>query len=142
MASPAVALPNGLPDPPHSVDADMADAAQQQPSSASSTTSTSAPSSSSTKRKREESDQPNGFGDSVHQKPSTNGTTKNEAIANGTTPSKPTESEKDTIRNYLVVLERYVLCYPPLSHLPLALVASFSTVPAHLVVMILDTYAR
>lgn len=102
MASPAVAMPNGLPDPAHSVDVDMADAAQ--PPSASSASTASA--SSSTKRKREETEQPNGVSDSLDKKPVTNGNTNGVANTNGTAASKPTESEQDTIRNYLVALER------------------------------------
>jgi hypothetical protein len=77
MASPAVAVPNGIPEPSHH-DVDMADTPAHP---------------TTMKRKRELSI--NGVAASQHS-----------ATTNGI--SHPTEDEKSAIRDYLMVLQRYV----------------------------------
>lgn len=82
MASPAVALPNGVPEPAHSRDIDMTDAQPISP----------------IKRKRE---------------PSINGTALDDAKPQPTTngDAHPSKTSEAAIRQFLLVLERYVCIY-------------------------------
>jgi hypothetical protein len=89
MASPAVALPNGVPENAHSRDVDMADAQHSTP----------------TKRKRESSI--NGIAHDAKLQPTSNG------------DAHPQKSDEAVIRDYLLILEAYVQlseCTPQTHH--------------------------